>query len=380
MPQAYCARARFPGHYSLLCRRASENHATSDAASIGVPFQPMLPFAGLPIRRPRKDFAMNEMPGITGSILLDAGTNELEVLVFRLGAGWYGVNVAKVREVIRPQHTAKAPRQHPSVIGMFDIRGSVVPLIDLAKHIGLTPAGEGEKRVIITEFNGLRTGFLVDGVEQIHRMSWQRVKPAPEVNHLAAGEFSPQQISTVTGLIELGERLVLLIDFESVADAIVMQDKLHLASVPNSRQVDRAGSKVILAEDSGFMRQVIRKIFSESGYQQLQVVSNGEEAWNTLNTLGEGVRCVISDIEMPRMDGLALCRSIKSDARFKHIPVVLFSSLISEDNLKKGSQVGADVQIAKPELAKMVEAVDIVLTGKLEELRCVTNHQSSKAA
>jgi two-component system chemotaxis response regulator CheV len=323
---------------------------------------------------------MNEMPGITGSILLDAGTNELEVLVFRLGAGWYGVNVAKVREVIRPQTTAKAPKQHPSVIGMFDIRGSVVPLIDLAKHIGITPAGEAEKRVIITEFNGLRTGFLVDGVEQIHRMSWQRVKPAPEVNNLTTGSLTQQQISTVTGLIELGERLVLLIDFESVADAIVMQDKLHLASVPNARQVDRAGSKVILAEDSGFMRQVIRKIFAESGYQQLHVVSNGEEAWNALQTLGESVRCVISDIEMPRMDGLALCRSIKNEARFKHIPVVLFSSLISEDNLKKGTQVGADVQIAKPELAKMVEAVDIVLTGKLDELRCVTNHTAAKAA
>jgi two-component system, chemotaxis family, chemotaxis protein CheV len=323
---------------------------------------------------------MNEIPGITGSILLDAGTNELEVLVFRLGTGFYGVNVAKVREVIRPQTTAKAPKQHPSVIGMFDIRGSVVPLIDLAKHIQIPPASEGEKRVIITEFNGLRTGFLVDAVEQIHRMSWQRVKPAPEVNNLTGGTFTPQQISTVTGLIELDDRLILLIDFESVADAIVMQDKLHLASVPNSRQVDRAGSKVILAEDSGFMRQVIRKIFSESGYEQLHVVSNGEEAWKALNTIGPAVRCVISDIEMPRMDGLALCRSIKGDARFKDIPVVLFSSLISADNLKKGSQVGANVQIAKPELAKMVEAVDIVLSGKLEELQSVTNEPTKQAA
>ena len=108
---------------------------------------------------------MNEIKGITGDILLDAGTNELEVLVFSLCGGWFGVNVAKVREVIRPVSTVATPHQHPSVVGMFNIRGHVVPVVDLAKHLGLTRPESQKKhegRVIITEFNSLRTGFLVD--------------------------------------------------------------------------------------------------------------------------------------------------------------------------------------------------------------------------
>lgn len=337
-------------------------------------------------------------PKTNGDILLEAGTNELEVLVFRLAGGWYGVNVAKVREVIRPNRTAVAPHQHPSVIGMFNIRGAVIPVVDLAKHLGRqkpkpaadaptgsagsSPAAVGgsggspasrarvdaEGRVIITEFNGMRTGFLVEGVDQIHRVSWQRVRPAPDLSRLGRAAKSagaePLHISSITGLLELNERLVLMIDFESVADAIVLNAKLHPGAVPNDLGVDRGSKRVVLVEDSPFMRAVLQKCLVESGYRNLEIYSDGEAAWQAISTPGARIDAIISDIEMPRMDGLHLTRRIKESESLKAVPVVLFSSLVSQDNLKKGQAVGADVQIPKPELPEMVRLVDKVVSGR----------------
>lgn len=322
-------------------------------------------------------------PNITGDILLDAGTNELEVLVFRLGSGHFGVNVAKVREVIRPSKTVHAPGQHASVIGMFNIRGSVIPVVDLAMHLGVDKRwGEGENapegRVIITEFNGIRTGFMVDTVDQIHRMSWQRVRPTPSVN-FGGKHASADTLASTTGVIEMGDKLILMVDFESVADAILVEKRLHVDSVPNEYGVDRASKRVILAEDSPFMRGLITKVFRNSGYAKLEVYPDGEAAWNAVKaTIDAGdkatpIDAVISDIEMPRMDGLHLSSRIKGNAVTKGVPVVLFSSLVSDDNRKKGEQVGADVQIPKPELAEMVRLVDQIVSGRAPATRTVTS-------
>jgi two-component system chemotaxis response regulator CheV len=318
---------------------------------------------------------------ITGDILLEAGTNELEVLVFQLAGQHYGVNVAKVREVIRPQTTTAAPGQHPSVIGMFNIRGSVIPVVDLARHLGLRAAGGQnasaashasagpEGRVIITEFNGLRTGFMVDSVDQIHRLSWSRVRPAPALGGLATPDAQdPRATSSTTGIVELTTgsepRLILMIDFESVADAILMQGKLKVQNVPNDVTADRAGARVLLAEDSPFMRSVIEKVFRASGYARLEIFDNGAALWEAAQA-GPTPAAIVSDIEMPRMDGLHLCKRIKADPRLAKVPVVLFSSLISQDNLNKGAAVGADMQVSKPELAEMVRLVDRAITGEL---------------
>ncbi|MBL8762606.1 MAG: chemotaxis protein CheV [Phycisphaerae bacterium] len=309
---------------------------------------------------------MNEIKSITGDILLDAGTNELEVLVFSLCGGWFGVNVAKVREVIRPVSTVATPHQHPSVVGMFNIRGHVVPVVDLAKHLGLSrPEGGrvGEGRVIITEFNSLRTGFLVDTVEQIHRMSWSRVKPAPDLSVAIAGGGGGA-IGTTTGMIEMNDRLVQMIDFESVADAILVEKRLHIEKVENPDGVERESKRVVIAEDSPFMRQLLQDIFVASGYTRVEVYADGEQAWNAIQKGGAPIDAIVSDIEMPRMDGLHLTKRIKATPALAGTRVVLFSSLITPDNLKKGRQVGADAQVSKPELAEMVRLVDRVVTGR----------------
>jgi two-component system chemotaxis response regulator CheV len=307
-------------------------------------------------------------------ILLDAGTNELEVLVFRLGGGLFGVNVAKVREVIRFSSPAESPMRHLSVMGMINLRGSIVPLIDLGRHLGLGEAdvSDPSNRVIVTEFNGIRSGYVVGGVEQIHRMAWTAVRPAPDVQSVDTSERSAPPISTCTGVIELGGRLVLMLDFESVADAILMDDKLHLERVDNPDGVDRGSYRVILAEDSPFMRDLMRRVLTNSGYTGLEVFANGAEAWAAVESshAERPVHAVVSDIEMPQMDGLHLCSRIRgSRTGLASVPVVLFSSLISGDNLKKGEQVGASVQIPKPNLADMVLLVDRAVTGRLEGFR-----------
>jgi len=327
-----------------------------------------------PAKKPSVDAAA-KADGNAPEILLDAGTNEVEVLVFVMGEGRYGVNVAKVREVIRPVRTVESPGQHPAVIGIINLRGVVIPVVDLAQHLSLKKQwGENgpEGRVIITEFNGRRSGFMVDAVEQIHRMSWQKVRPAPDVGS------NPEVISTgvasfTTGVIEINGNLVLMIDFESVADSVLLQDKLHVQSVPPTTGVDRANRRVILVEDSPFMRKRITEVFMNSGYSRLEVYADGQAAWEAISAGGSKIDAVISDIEMPRMDGLHLTRRIKQAEATKNVPVVLFSSLISEDNRKKGLQVGADVQIPKPELPEMVRMVDRVIAGERVGVAQTTN-------
>jgi len=304
-------------------------------------------------------------------ILLDAGTNELEVLVFSIGGCECGVNVAKVREVIRSKvGVAQSPHMHPSVIGMFNMRGEVIPLVDLKRHLELTekrvddPGADESGRIIITEFNGLRTGFLVDGVEQIYRMSWNEAQPAPDLSGLSRKK-GPESICT--SVIDMDGRLILMLDFESVADAILMEERLHVSSVENMVGVDRATKRVILAEDSPFMRTTMARVFTASGYAQLETFCDGASAWSAIEgSLTDGsapIDVIVSDIEMPLMDGLHMTKRIKEHPQLEHIPVLLFSSLISQDNLKKGEQVGADMQISKPELPELVRLVDTLAGG-----------------
>ncbi|USN97860.1 MAG: chemotaxis protein CheV [Phycisphaeraceae bacterium] len=308
--------------------------------------------------------------GTPGDILLDAGTNELEVLVFRMGEGYFGVNVAKVREVIRGEKPSEPPNSHPSILGVINKRGTLIPLVDLAKHLGIKSRGLAiaDARIIVTEFNGMTVGFVVDEVARIHRVSWSLVRSAPEFGDGA----SELQYSTCTGIIDLDDHLILMIDFESIADAIRMEDRLHVGSVENTLGVDRGSVRVVMAEDSSFMREMLGNVFRSSGYSGLTIYSDGASAWKAIVAMadaGEKPDIVVSDIEMPGVDGLHLTKLIKADARLAGVPVILFSSLITSENRKKGEQVGADVQIPKPELADMVRLVDKYIHGGVEALR-----------
>ncbi|MEM6331862.1 MAG: chemotaxis protein [Planctomycetota bacterium] len=294
-------------------------------------------------------------PAGRGDILLESGTNELEVLVFEVCDQRFGVNVAKVREVILNTKVAVSPGQPAAVRGMLNLRGNLHPLVDLAKALDLTSERDEDlRRIIVTEFNGQRAAFLVDRVEQIHRMSWTQIESVPPIE-------GPQH-PAVTGLTKLDDQLVLMLDFESISDQIAMQDQLHIGAVPNPRNIDRANARVLLAEDSRFIGDLMKRVLIQSGYAHTDLHLNGQSAWDKLESTAKAgdplPDLVVSDIEMPRMDGLALTKRIKDHPAMHHIPVVLFSSLITEDTLHKGKKVGADAQINKPQLSEMVELID----------------------
>ena len=311
--------------------------------------------------------------GTPGGILLDAGTNELEVLIFRMGKQRYGVNVAKVREVIRGETPSEPPRMHPSIIGIINKRGSLIPLVDLAKHLGQAPIDVDnieDARIIVTEFNGMTIGFVVESVERIHRVGWDRVGSVPELSDPAGAD----SYSTCTGIIKFDEHLLLMVDFESITDSICMEDRLRVTHVENTLGVDRGSVRIIAAEDSAFMRNAIEKAFRASGYTGIEILPDGAAAWDCIRQAADEGRnpdIVISDIEMPMMDGLSLTKAIKGDARLREIPVILFSSLITEENKKKGEQVGANMQISKPELIRIVQIVDRFVHGGISAMTSV---------
>lgn len=297
----------------------------------------------------------HETPSNQSNILLESGTNELEVLIFGLGSGVYGINVAKVREVIRPMSVAACPNQPPTVKGIFNLRGRVLPLIDLRDYLKIVPheGGLSQQRVIVTEFNGFDAAFLVDRVERIHRLSWSEMRPPTDALQC------PNQ--AVTGITKLDDRLVLMLDFESIVDHINMQRSLHVQHIDNTLGVDRERCQIYLSEDSGFIREIMRSVLINSGYTAVQAFSNGADAWAAIEAAAqtdEKPDIVVTDIEMPMMDGLALTRRVKTHPQLREVPVLLFSSLITQDTLHKGQQVGADGQLAKPQLTGLVEMID----------------------
>ena len=300
-------------------------------------------------------------------ILLESGTNELEILVFNLAGQSYGVNVAKVREVILPVKVTASPDQPETVMGMFNLRGKVLPLVDLHDYFNLGPnelTGPDNRRIIVTEFNGQMGAFLVDGVQQIHRTSWKDMREVPSIHekdsHVA-----------VTGVTEINGNLILMLDFESIVDHIAMNDQLHIKNVENKLGIDRASKRVYLAEDSLFIGKLMIDLLHNSGYTQAKLFRNGGLAWEGIKALKDQGQplpeLLVSDIEMPQMDGFALTRNIKEDPALNAIPVILFSSLITPDTLHKGQQVGALKQMNKPQLRGLVELIDQYFGGELSQ-------------
>jgi two-component system, chemotaxis family, chemotaxis protein CheV len=290
------------------------------------------------------------------NILLESGTNELEVLIFGLGDQSYGVNVAKVREVILPTPVSASPGQPPDVMGMFNLRGVVLPLVDLHSYFDITPITDDTKshRIIVTEFNGAQAAFKVERVEQIHRMTWQDIRSVPE-------ETASEHMS-VTGIAELGDKLILMLDFESIRDQVSLQNALHITKVENELGVNREGFRVYLAEDSRFIRNIMVNVLTNSGYTNVTAFTNGQDCWDAIDDAVRNGKptpdILATDIEMPQMDGLHLTRKIRATPSLENLPIVLFSSLITDDTRHKGEACGANQQIAKPELPKLVQIID----------------------
>lgn len=313
-------------------------------------------------------------------ILLESGTNELELLVFRVADYTFGINVAKVREVLTLQPITRLAKSHASVRGVFKLRNRVIPCVSLVDHLGLSPTGEndGERTMILTDFNQQQTAFLVDHVERIHRLSWEQILNVPP---LMAFSHSP-----LTAIARCGERLVVLLDFEMIIDQVTGFE-LDARQAPNPHQVPRATKRIIVADDSITVREAMAKTLQTSGYEQVATFSNGADAWREIQArfrhsgqAAEVADLLISDVEMPQMDGLHLTRCVKEHPELRKIPVMLYSSLITPDNYKKGQAVGADAQVSKPQLNNVVHLADELIRGVREQSGVVTPPSPSPAS
>ena len=291
------------------------------------------------------------------NILLESGTNELEILEFTLGANHYGINVAKIREILQYQQVTPVPNTHPNVEGIFMPRDTMITVIDLKGCLGKEPSEE-KGLFIITNFNKLDIAFHVDQVIGIHRVSWEEIiKPD--------STLSGQDGSVSTGVVKMKDRLVVILDFESIVSDISPETGLRTSDVDNMvEKVDRGDSPILIAEDSPLLSKLITDCLRKAGYDQLIITMNGQEAWDKLNelkdegTVRDKVHCIITDIEMPQMDGHRLTKLVKSDDILKPIPLVIFSSLVNDEMRRKGEQLGADAQLTKPEIGQLVDAID----------------------
>jgi chemotaxis signal transduction protein len=293
-------------------------------------------------------------------ILLESGTNELEIVEFflleDLGGEQsrplsFGVNVAKVLEIIEnPGLSPLASAPHPCFLGTIPLREMVLPVLDLAVWLGIDRIRRPGEVVLVTRFNSRTTGFLASGVTQIHRVGWRDV----EAPHRCLG-------GCVTGLVRIEDRFVQLVDLERILfDLDPVQDE-QMTPQETGRPVT-----VLFAEDSSVMRQMVTNRLTAAGFRVL-ATGNGEEALTLLLELAaaqapgetaDGLPdVVITDIEMPRLDGYALTRRIKEHPVLGRLPVILFSSLITDDLRHKGQAVGADGQISKPEFGRLAEVV-----------------------
>ena len=290
------------------------------------------------------------------NILLENGTNDLEVLEFMLDGNSYGINVAKIREIIPYQEVTPVPNAHPSIEGIFMPRDVMITAIDL-KNCLQRGQSEGAGLFIITNFNKLDIAFHVDQVIGIHRVSWGAIiKPGTTVSNAEDG------IST--GIIKIDGKLIIILDFEKIITDISPETGLKLAEIDALGERQRNDVPILIAEDSPLLNKLIVDSLKKAGYHNLIHTENGKEAWDIISdckakgTLDEHVKCLITDIEMPLMDGHRLTRLVKEDDATKDIPVVIFSSLVNDDMKKKGESLGADAQLSKPEIGNLVKVID----------------------
>ncbi len=294
-----------------------------------------------------------------------AGTNKLEILLFFLGVDQrtgrretYGINVFKVREVMRTPAITAAPEMPPSVEGMVSLRGALVPVIDLAKYAGVS-AETPRDIMIVTEYNGHTQGFLVEAVDTILRLDWSKMRVPPEM-------LTAQTGGLVTAVTELEDnRLVMMMDVEKVlAETTSIEHEIMFRSVI---PVDRPDATVFYCDDSSVARKQIERTLDAMGLKGLSAV-NGRQMWDEMEKVAAYAKSVgkkpsslislvLTDIEMPEMDGYILTKRIKSDPRFADIPVIMHSSLSGMSNQKLGQSVGVDEYVPKFEPQRLSETL-----------------------
>lgn len=297
-------------------------------------------------------------------ILLESGTNEIEVMEFTIHESLYGINVAKVKEILVSEAVKPMPHSHPAVEGIFKPRDAVLTVVDLPKYLtGESTEKKPKDLFIVTEFNKTNIAFRVHTVVGISRISWKDIQKPDKT--VSGGDDG-----VATGIAQCGGNLVTILDFEKIVAEIAPETTIQLSEIDRLGHRDRNDAAILVAEDSVLLSKMIEEALHKSGYVNTRIFQNGQELWDHLNHLrgdkflDQLVSLIITDIEMPQMDGHHLTKLVKEDKDFKDVPLVIFSSLITEEMRIKGKELGADEQMSKPEIGHLVQVIDHLLATR----------------
>ncbi|MCL2632893.1 MAG: chemotaxis protein [Oscillospiraceae bacterium] len=296
-------------------------------------------------------------------ILLESGTNELEIMEFTIAGVSFGINVAKITEIMQYRSMRTMPNSHPCIEGVFQPRDTIITVFNLIKYMGF-PESENLNRdmFIITGFNNLHVAFHVHMVEGIHRIKWSDIERPDSITYGGDDSIS-------TGIAKINKKLITIIDFEKIVSDISPQTGIQLSEIDALGPRERNSKPVVTADDSVLLRKMIYKALNTAGYTNIKSFSDGQQIWDYLASMRDEainnnvpietkVAAVISDIEMPMMDGHHLTKLIKEDKILKKLPVILFSSLIDDAMQVKGRELGANAQLSKPEIGNLVTILD----------------------
>jgi len=305
---------------------------------------------------------------------LKVGSNEMELVDFRIFKqegdsiyeGIYGINVSKVREIIHIPKLTELPGTPEYIEGIFDLRDVVIPVVNLAKWMGVEQPAEAEKnaRIIITEFNNILIGFVVHDAKRIRRISWNDIEPASFMG--GNGDMDSSKITGVTKIED--DNVLLILDLESVVQDLGLYEP-ELDEMANDELSQFNGLALIL-DDSSTARKIVKEALIKMGFNVVEA-KDGQEGIEKLDEIyamygteiASNLKIIISDVEMPRMDGFHFAANVKDDGRFNEIPIVFNSSISDHFSEMRGKEAGAEGYLVKfqgsqfyDEVARVVRA------------------------
>jgi len=307
---------------------------------------------------------------------LKVGSNEMELVDFRIqkqedGAvyeGIYGINVSKVREIIRVPSLTELPGTPDFIEGIFDLRNVVIPVVNLAKWMGITEPEDAKKnsRIIITEFNNVLIGFVVHEAKRIRRINWSDIEPATFMS--ASDALDSNKITGVTKIE--GDNVLLILDLESVVQDLGLYEP-DVDDIPH--ELEKFSGLALVLDDSATARKIVKEALVKMGFSVVEAM-DGEEGLSKLNELyetygdaiSENLKIIISDVEMPRMDGFHFAANVKEDGRYGNIPIVFNSSISDHFSEGRGIEAGGEAYLVKFEASSFYNEVARVVHAHMK--------------
>ena len=290
-------------------------------------------------------------------------TSVLELMEFTMAGNSFGINVAKVTEIMRRCPITHMTKSHPCIDGIFKPREKIITVINLPRYMGLAESENPEQDMLmLTNFDNVNAAFLVHTVEAMHRIKWSDVERPSAIIY-------GDEDSVITGTTKIGDKIISIIDFEKVLFDINPETGIQLSEIKVMGDRERSEKPIVIVEDSVFLKKMILQALEMAGYTKVTSFDNGQDAWEYMENTRDAckgmnipieskVSLIITDIEMPRMDGHHLTKLIKSDNFLREIPVLVFSSLVDNAQQAQGEKIGVDAHLSKPQIGKLVSTVD----------------------